>query len=152
MNYEVIPASQIHVGPHVAHLSAEIRQAIQEAKGPPRRFIRWMIGQSSYARAGLIDGFPVALWGITGTMMASTGFAWLSVTEELRRHPFLAARVAREEAFVNLRSKELHSLVLDGDIRAERFLRFLGFEIGEISASECGKTFRAAVLRRTWTL
>lgn len=106
--------------------------------------------QSAYARTGLIDGVPVAMWGITGTILSSTGHAWLSVTPECRARRLLVGRVARAEAAAILATTDLASLVLDDDARARRFLRFLGFEIGEISTAECGRMFRHAVLKRKW--
>jgi len=153
MTYEVIPASQLYVGPHVARLPAEQRAELQRVSGmAPRRWYRSFLNCSSYARVGLLDNVPVAMWGITGTMLSSTGTAWLSVTPEARRHPFIVGRVARDEVQAILRTKgEIQSLVLCGDDRARRFLRFLGFELGE-EITENGKTFRTAVLKRTWTL
>ncbi len=148
----VVPATQLHIGPHVAHLTPEDRAAIERASGmSPRRWLRRFLQESCYCRAGILDGVPVAMWGVMGTIMSSSGAAWLSVTPEARARPHLVARVARREA-VNLRSKELQSMLLCGDDRAHRFLRFLGFEISEEMTTESGKMFRSAVLKRTsWT-
>lgn len=125
------------------------REDIERATGvAPRRFIRRLLYKSCYARTGMIDGVPVAMWGLLGTILSQSGEAWLSITPEGRHRPFIIAAVARAEAALLLTMKnELRSIVLIGDTRAERFLRFLGFEIGEISLSECGKMFRTAVLR-----
>lgn len=153
MSYAVVPATQLHVGPHIAHLTPQDRVDLERVSGlPPRRWLRRFMQESCYCRTGILDGLPVAIWGVLGTLLSSRGTAWLSVTPEARARPHIVARVARDEAFVNLRSKELHSLVLDGDFRAARFLNFLGFDIGDISASESGKMFRTAILKRTWTL
>ena len=152
MTHAVIEARQTHIGPHVAHLTAEERSEIERVSGvAPRRFLRRMMAQSSYARAGLIDSVPVALWGVTGTLASSSGYAWLSVTPECRARRFLTASVARAEAAAILATKsELRSAVFCDDARAMRFLRFLGFEIGE-PFEECGRMSRSAVLKRPWT-
>lgn len=148
-DYRIIDAAQAHVGPHVAHLTAKERAEIEAVTGiPPRRFVRRLLQQSSYARAAVICNVPVALWGLTGTLLSPSGHIWLSVTQEARARPFAFMAVARSEAATLLATKaELRSMVRIDDARALRFLRHLGFEIGEISLAECGRMFRAAVLR-----
>lgn len=145
----IVPATRVHIGPHVSRLALDKRAEIERSSGvSARKWLRIILGQSVYARAGLLDGIPVALWGLTGTMASSSGHVWLSVTPEFMARPFLCGRLARAEAESMMMGKtELRSAVATKDRRAHRFLRFLGFEIGDVLPI-AGATLRIAVLRQ----
>jgi hypothetical protein len=132
MNYAVVPALPVHVGPVAAALAAADRNALEATGLPPRRGLRLLLGVSSYARTAILHGRPVGMWGITGTAMSTEGEVWLALGEAARAVPFTVAREAiREVGRLLVVKREIRSSLLCRDARALRFARFLGFEVTE---------------------
>jgi hypothetical protein len=130
------------------------RDGIKAINTTPRRLIRWLLGQSCYsrARAALLDGDPIALWGLMGTALATTGHIWFSVTTEARARRFTLVREAAREIEGLFQTKlALESLVLADDNRAVRFLQFMGFELYDPAPIALGGALAyKAILRRPW--
>lgn len=91
------------------------------------------IAKSIFAYVGMVDGRAVALWGVQSSgMVSGYGYLWLVTTKAADEHPFLFAR--RSKLFVDEISrsfKTLHGMVDPKFSRSIRWLRWLGFEVGE---------------------
>lgn len=146
--YEIVPATDLHIGPHVAHLSDEDREEIAKTGLPPRRLIRSFLHQSSYARAAIVRGVPVALWGVVGASMESTGYVWLSVAPEARARRFalLKETIRQLREIGNTKVKVVSAISCD-DTKALRFADALGFQTEEHQMSLSGREFYQVSLK-----
>jgi hypothetical protein len=119
----------------------------------PRRVIRGFFRQSSYRRAALLNDEPIAIWGLTGSLMSSTGLLWLRLTEEAKKIPLRVVKECRLElaAMMEMRHEIVCYLHHD-DTAAIRFARFFGFEVGEPAMLDgIGFVARRGSLRRVET-
>jgi len=149
MAVEIVDARETHVGPVANNLSAETLETFRKIGIRPRAGLRRLMDDSAYCRAALVDGRPIALWGVMGSDIASSGEAWFSLTEHGRRQRKAIVRHAREELRAMLATKsELFSSILCSDARAKRFAEFLGFECVDQDVTPGGIPFFRGILRR----
>lgn len=88
--------------------------------------------ESVMAWAGLVDGRCGAVWGVkTPRLLADYGTLWMIGTTLIDDHPIAFLRHSRR-ALEDLRGtfKTLYGCVLTEFTTSERWLRWLGFEIG----------------------
>src|ERR1700722_19932925 len=91
MNYRIVPASLLHVGP-IARRMGDEAAIIFASGGHPRRWIRWQLSQSSEAWTAIVNGVPAGMWGVTGSEIETEGMVWAAFTDLARRFPLTLLR------------------------------------------------------------
>lgn len=94
----------------------------------PRRALHRVFLQSLYCRTALIDGKPVAMWGVVAGLMSETAYVWLVISDQIANIPLSITREAKAElSKIMERYEELATTVLPDDDAAIRFAVYLGF-------------------------
>lgn len=94
----------------------------------PRRALHRAMRSSFYCRTALMDGKPVAMWGIKGNLMCDVAFVWLVLSDDIANIPGAITREARRELRAIMANyRELATTVLPDDAAAVRFAVYLGF-------------------------
>jgi hypothetical protein len=146
MTLEIVEGRALHVGPVASAIDDLERGTFAAFQVKPRVALREMVRQSAYCRTGLLDGRPVAMWGVTGPAVASGGEVWLALSLAARQRRFLIVRTALREVRAMMAFKhELVSCLFCREARAFRFADFLGFEVEQAID---GQPYRVARLRR----
>lgn len=131
MTYDIIPASQIHVGSLMSQAHNLCVRILREG-GSPRRKVRELLTGSRQAWTAMENGRPVAMWGVMGTLAAPVGVVWLIVADGVRSRRFAIVREARDYLRFMLETRsELVSVIPVAEDRALRFARFMGFQVAE---------------------
>lgn len=148
MSYTVVQGRRTHIAPVANGMSIEDKDHLARAGFTPRSAVRRMFLDSCRVWTAVMDGRPVAMWGIRGPMMADSGEAWLVLTGGLRRRPFAVVKEAMRGLAKMLEIKrEITSSMICFDKRACRFAEALGFTI--VSQGETyGMPIFRGVLRR----
>jgi hypothetical protein len=149
LKYVLTPAAVEHILPMSNVLDHEEARALEAAGRPPLYAITTMFHASEERWTALIDGEPIAMWGVTGGALETTGEAWLVVAKSIRGHKFAIVRQAMRSLARMFETKiVITSSIYCSDKRAFRFARALGFKVVEqITVDESTPLFRA-VLRR----
>lgn len=130
--FEVIEMKRRHCGQIIKHLRIGHQIALEQVKRDAHREIVAIFEESAFRRAWLIDGRLAAVGGVTGSIIASTGYAWLALTEEATLHRVaLLKEVMRQLAQIMVSKRELATTVLGGDPAARRLAIFLGFHVDD---------------------
>jgi hypothetical protein len=100
----------------------------------PASAISYSLAFSEYARAILLDGKPVVLFGVTGVPAShgKTGVPWLVATEEIEKHPVRFYRMSK--AVIATMRQKYDCLMNWVDIRntlSIRWLKWAGFTVEE---------------------
>jgi len=88
---------------------------------------------SLVAYAGFVDGDLIAIWGVkSSSMVSGYGYLWMVTTKTADEHPLVLARYSRRVIDYLLNHYSLlHGFVGWKYERSIRWLKWLGFEIGE---------------------
>ena len=125
---EIIEAKPWHCGKMARILRSEHQRRLGDAGVNIHREIKANFDGSGWKRAGLLDGRLVGLGGIMGSEVESTGFIWLALSDEVRRHPLAVARILRRLLDEIMETRhELATLVIPEDSTALRLAVFMGF-------------------------
>ncbi len=125
----IIEAKSVHVGIIAGQLGPDERARFAHEGRNPRHVMRGFFRQSSYRRTALLDGRPIAIWGVTGTLCSSEGILWLRLTTAARKMPRLVVEESRKELARMLETRQrLVIYIAEHDRLALRFAGFLGFE------------------------
>lgn len=136
----LIPAERraiVHAEPeHIRALADRLRDAdlaeIQSAGLGPMKALWRAYRASIYSKVLFVDGEIAAAWGLGGEPLGRSGQPWLLTSEAVERVPFFFVREGRVEVEQMLRiNPVLWGFVDDNYARAIRFLRLLGFGIGD---------------------
>lgn len=144
---EIVDARQTHVGPVANGLCDDIKVEYQKIGLRPRAGLRRLFDESSYCKTALLDGKPIAMWGVIGSEMATHGEIWLSLSEMGRMQRKALVRIARREVenLAVLRGMLVATMMCE-DARAKRFLQMLGFrQVGD-DVSQLGVPITRMVL------
>lgn len=126
---EVIEARSFHCGRMARLLRGSHMEAMLRSGMSVHHSLRRTFDGSYFRRVVLIDGEMVALGGVEGEWLATSGFVWLTLTRKAARHPIAIVRAVRgilDEIMET--KKELYTAVLDGDEAALRFAAYMGFQ------------------------
>lgn len=94
----------------------------------PRRALHDVFVESHYARTALVEGKPVAMWGLKGQLLSEVAYVWLVLSEEIGVLPLQIVREARKEmAEIMANYSEVATTVLPNDEQAVAFALCLGF-------------------------
>lgn len=128
-NYEVVQASVLHVKPLASCLRPAACITVQMFDLDVRQALRSTVRRATYARTALLDGHPVAMWGMEGPALSDRATAWAAFGEPAVRFPLAIMRRARSElGLMREKAGDLYAFVGRNDERALLFARSLGFE------------------------
>jgi len=125
--YSIVDAKLWHCGAMSRKLCAGRWLAYKAAGIDAKAQLRGLWAASIVRRSCLIDGRLVAIWGLTGTILARTGHVWLVIAPEAAEHPRELVREVRAQIAEFSRDRTLRATVAMQDGTALRFARFLGF-------------------------
>lgn len=126
--YSVVQASIGHIKPMAAQMRTAACVTLQGFGFRPREALRRAYVSSRYCRTAVIDGRPVAMWGITGPLLSDGAYVWLVLSDRIASMPVAVVREARAElARFMTNYRELAITVLPDDEAAIRFALYLGF-------------------------
>lgn len=129
MTYSIIPASVRHIRPMSATMRTAGSMAVQAFGFEPRAALRRAFVASFYCRTALVEGRPVAMWGLAGTLLSDSAYAWLVLSREVTRMPIAVVREARAELQRAARAHgDIATTVLPDDKASIRFALHLGFK------------------------
>lgn len=127
-DYSIVKASIRHVKPMALSMRPAGYFAMEHYGGDPRRSVFQAFRQSFYCRTALIDGKPVAMWGVASTLLNEYAEVWLVLSHEIGRMPLAIVREARAElSRVTEDYSHLEATILPEDEASIRFAQFLGF-------------------------
>ena len=143
----IVDALPRHVAPIANAADDATRAACTLFGHTPRQSLRAALASSSYRRTLLLDGKPAAMWGVAGPLLSPTGEGWVALTPAARARRLLVARITIAELRNVTRLKtEILAAMACGDVRGQRFARFLGFAAGQ-TAEVNGVPFTISALR-----
>ena len=127
-HHEIVPASIRHIRPMSRAMRAAACITLERFGQDPRRSLHRAFIASNYCRTALIDGKPVAMWGVVGALMSNVASVWLVIAQDIVGLPLTIVREARNElAHAMANYHELTTTVLPDDEAAVRFALYLGF-------------------------
>jgi hypothetical protein len=130
MSFEIVPCRTSHLREVANNLREEERLECEAFGVKPRHMMHALYRDSSYSRAGLLDGEVLAVWGDNAPILHTDGYLWLFSTPMIERVPFLFFREARREIEERLMMRRvLRSSICWKAKRSRRFWELLGFEI-----------------------
>lgn len=127
-DYLIVPASVRHIRPMSMRMRAAASRALDGYGFNPREGLRRAFISSFHCRTALIDGKPVAMWGVAGTLLNDSATVWLVLSDEVRRIPRAIAKEAKAELQRYVQNcPEISATVLPDDEASIRFALHLGF-------------------------
>ncbi len=128
MKFEIIEGREHHCGQISRLLRLGHREIVARFGIDTHRELRARFDDSAFRRAWLIDGHLAALGGVTGPLLASSGFLWLAISNRAMKYPVAMVREAKSQLEVICEIKrELVTTIMDGDEESKRFAIFVGF-------------------------
>lgn len=149
--WQILDCQPCHIRALSRSMRAEDRAEIEILGAMPRRELWRSFRTSLVARAALVDGEIAAAWGVCGPLFAPVGVAWLLTAPPVERVPLACVRVGRQEtremlAFFPTIANRVHAPYE----RAVRFMRLLGFDVGEPEPfGPQGAPFRLVTMTRS---
>lgn len=128
LDYQVVTSSVRHVRPMARQLRAAACITLQGFGLNPHSALHNAFIASSYCRTALVDGKPVAMWGVKDVLLSDQAAVWLVLSDFITQMPVAIVREARQElARVMETKREVAITVLPNDEAAIRFAVYLGF-------------------------
>lgn len=126
--YSIEKSSIRHIRPMARHLRAAACITLQGFGFHPHIALHRAFMGSFYCRTALIEGKPVAMWGVKGTLLGEGAFVWLVLSDQIAAIPRAVTREAKAElAAIMDNYQEVAITVLPDDVAAVRFAVYLGF-------------------------
>ncbi len=126
--FELRPARLYHCGRMIRKLRAAQAGALATLGIHLHTELRARFSESSYKESWFIDRKLAALGGVTGSLMSSTGFIWLAVSDDATRYPRqLALMIRTLLARVMETRHEVYTVIFKEDIVSLRWVEFLRF-------------------------
>lgn len=148
---EVIPADVSHIATIAERMrAADVREVMAASGRTPHEALEVSLRKSSVAWTGLIDGRPEVMFGAGDlNVLTLTAAPWLLGTDEVEANyrQFLRRSVDWRDQLLQ-RYAVLRNVVDDRNEVSKRWLRWLGFTIGNPFVLANGATFRLFELRR----
>ena len=131
---EVVPAKLTHVGPIATRMRAIDALECAVSGITPKQALRHGLEYSLQAWTVMVDGRPEAMLGIVSTsFLDGAGQIWLLLTDDgAKQHKALVRLGKRYVAAAARHFPILHNRVHADNIRAIRWLSYLGFVIGPV--------------------
>lgn len=148
MDYSIVPGSVRHIKPMASRMRAAACITLQDYGYLPRAALHRVFVRSLYCRAALVDGRPVAMWGVVGTLLNETAYVWLVMSDEIAHIPRTIVREAKRElAGIMKGYREIAATVLPDDDAAIRFAVYLGFHDRDDEADDGTRKATAREIR-----
>lgn len=126
--FEVAEAKPYHVGRLIRAMRPDLRAGMVALGLSPHHELRDAFAKSAFRKAWLVDGVPVALGGVTGTLLSGSGFVWLVFAVEALRFSKALYNEARWQLDKLLETREeLTTKIQAADKASLRFAARLGF-------------------------
>jgi hypothetical protein len=149
MKLEIVNATS----EHVRKLSETIREADKKEAERiglnPKKGLFYAYRQSIFRKTALLDGEPIAMWGIGGSLFASSGKPWLITGTGVEKiSPIKFARLYKKQ----VEDMRAYFDVLTNQVDAEyegavRMLKIAGFTLSEpFKVEPSGALFRTFVM------
>jgi hypothetical protein len=133
MSVSVVPARLGHVLALGRQAKPVVMAFIGDRAGDPRRANAHLFAASRGVKALLVDGKPIAAYGLVGALLAPEAMIWLMVSPMVVGHLKAFAAACRQEfAALSRTEPRLTGFLIPGDDVAERFAVRWGFRIGEV--------------------
>ena len=121
---------------HIAYMAKAMAEASADTAVKlgltPKKALWMSYRQSLLCLTALIDGRPVAMWGVAGHMFSDTGSPWLILAPETEDYPFrVAFRYRRELNRFQKMFPCLEEYVEKTNLKAIRLLKLMGFKISK---------------------
>lgn len=133
MKVQIIPAKT----DHIAHIAANIRKEdAQElwdyALLNPEEALRKSLVYSRIACTGMVDGIPVCMFGVGGSLLSEVGRVWMIGTSDLGKYAHVFLKRCQKH-FWNflIYYTRIENYVEESNTRAILWLKWLGFQFGE---------------------
>lgn len=129
----IVPATPAHVGRIASRMRADDVIECAAMGHTPKQALRAGLIASTLCFTALVDGRPEAMFGlVVGSALSGEGTPWMLGTEAIYDHPRAMLRWGPRFLAAMLDSTPvLSNLVAIDNVRAIRFLRWLGFSLGE---------------------
>lgn len=138
--YSVVPASVRHIRPMSSQLRAAACITLQDFGIDPRHALHRAFIASNYCRTAMMDGKPIAMWGVKSALLGDSAMVWLVLSDSVTKMPVSVVREARAElAKIMETTDEVAITVLTDDEAAIRFAIFLGFHDRDTNLSEVSR-------------
>lgn len=129
MKVEIVDAKIRHCGQITRSLRVDHAATLMRMDVQIHRELRHYFDTSYYKRSAFIDGHLVAVGGCQGSLISSSGFLWLALSQYAMKFPVAVLRYAKREIEHLAKTKtELRTTLLPDDVPAQRLAAFLGFE------------------------
>ncbi len=123
---------------HIAHIAANVREADRlelwnYALLKPEEALRKSLDASVCAATGMVDGIPVAMFGIaTANPLSDVGLPWLIGTSDIERHQMAFLRRNKDVVKIWLSCyARLENYVSCDNAKAIQWLKWIGFKFDE---------------------
>lgn len=128
MTCEIVYGSARHIRPMAKRMRAAACMTLQAYGFDPRRALHKVFLESHYCCTALMDGKPVAMWGLCGPLLGDVASVWLVLSDEIAQFPLTVVKAARKELVSIMQNyREVSTTVLPDDEAAIRFALYLGF-------------------------
>lgn len=125
---QIVEAKPWHCGRMARILRHEHQRELGKGGMNIHREIKANFDGSTWKRSGLVDGRLVGMGGVLGSPLETTGFIWLAMADEVKKHPLAVARVLRSLLDEIMQTRhELATVVIPEDDAALRLAVFMGF-------------------------
>lgn len=132
MNYEIVPGSIRHVRPLSRTMRSAGAMAVENFGFNPREGLRRTFVESHSCETALVDGRPIAMWGLVGSLLGETVYAWLVLSDEAGDMPLAVVKEARKALSRAAGGyRYILATMLPEDEKSVRFARFIGFTADE---------------------
>ena len=147
---QVVQAEAWHAARLVTRLREDDRREIMVAGKRPARELWHAYRESLFANSVLVEGEVAAMFGVGGSPFHRVVSPWMLTAPEFERIPKFAVKVGREYvAFCRETYPYLLGLVDDNYTRAIKYLKVIGFNVGEpFPYGPYGVPFRHFTLER----
>lgn len=150
--FQIIDAKSWHVGQMSRLLRVEHQAALRPFGVNVHRDLKQMFDESVFRRAWTIDGHLAALGGVAGSMIETSGYVWVALSDEAQRYPVALVKEARKQMAIIMRMKrELVTSLIGGDEAAIRLAVYLGFHIPNEPGAVVSRLARRAMVRTIQT-
>lgn len=130
--YAIFDATPAHAIDLRGRLRAlDLRECIG-MDGSARRSLHRGLRRSLYAKAAILDGHTIAMWGLGGAMVGDEGHPWFLTAPEVERFPVAMVREARRAVVEMLELRPiLWNYVLADYARAVKYVSLVGFSLSQ---------------------
>lgn len=132
----IIDPKPYHCGQMARYLRDKHMDVLEKLGTNAHRTLRDSFDNSSYRKAMTIDGRIAVLGGSVGPAISTVGYVWFAATDEAKRYPVAMVKAIKQALAEIVATKhEVSSLVLFGDLKAQRFALFMGFDFSDVPQS-----------------